>query len=370
MAQPANPTTRKILRARNGLADCLLALDGLLNTSFSDPTQLFDNGLTLLIQELKVDQVFICRATDLGMEIFWWATANGKAPDLAVQELASDLCPRVLDDPGGTLLLHAESHRGSWRPSMTAPGMDGRTFLGLGLTRCSAVTGVLSILSRGPKVFKEGELAMAKAVAALFGKTLEIEQLKYDLQRTREDLDLTKAVMEDGLLESGTTNLPNLRHLDVWMRPTLAIARRMREPMVMVRWRMPPGKVTHDALKALAKALRGEDLLVDLGKDEFLLLLPRTTIRGAKLLLEDVRSKIGKIPMGATLWDPDHPQERSDHLLGHAQKRTKTALKTSLEMAQEGAATVAWNLLELNPGDLRSSGPNRRDPSNRGRAKA
>jgi hypothetical protein len=369
MAQPAIPTIRKILRTRNGLADRLLAFDGLLNTSSSDPTRLFDHGLTLLIKELKVNQVFICRSTDLGMEIFWWATANGEAPDLAVQELASDLCPRVLDDPGGTLLLQAGSHRGSRRLSRTAPGVGGRTFLGLALTRGCVVTGVLAILSRGPKVFKEAELAMAKTVAALFGKTLEIEQLKYDLQRTQEVLDLTKAVMEDGLLESGTTNLPNLRHLDVWMKPTLSIARRMRESMVLVRWRMPPGKVTLDALKALAKTLRGEDLLVDLGKDEFLLLLPRTNVRGAKLLLEDIRGKIGRVPMGATLWDPDCPQERSDHLLGQAQKRTKTALRMSLELEQDGAARVAWNLLDLNPADLRSNSPNRRDPSNRGRAK-
>ena len=46
--------------------------------------------------------------------------------------------------------------------------------------------------------------------------------------------------------------------------------------MSIAKWHLPVQPETQAALKGTADALRGEDLLVDLGRDEFLLLLPRT----------------------------------------------------------------------------------------------
>lgn len=332
MVIPATRTT--LARSLKGLADPFEALERLLETGPQDPTQLFDRGLALLVQHLRADQVFICRATDLGMEVFWWSTANGEAPDLAVQELAFELCPRVLEQPGGHLLLrHTE---GSWQTSAAGA----RTFLGVPLTRSDRVAGVLSVLDHGARTFGKRELALVKAVAALMGRTLEIEQLKYEMHHLRETLDLTRAVMEDGALRAPGSDLPTLRHMDLWLKPTLALAHRTGEAMTLAWWRLP-GPL--DDLLKLASTLRGEDLLVDLGGDAFLLLLPRTDQRKAVHLLEHLRDRLGPVPMGATLWYPAGPDDPHLH---QAQKRAKTAYFKSLD---GGGASVAWELQHPRP---------------------
>lgn len=329
MPLPAIRTLPKLARTRKGLEDPLLALERVVETGSPDPTVLFDRGLALLVQRLGADQVFISRATDLGMEVFWWATATGEAPDLAVQELAFELCPRVLEEPRGALVLR---HTGE---GWTTGDAGARTFLGVSLTPADQVAGVLSVLHGGARAFGKGELALVRAMASLMGKTLAIEQLKYELHHLRETLDLTRAVMEDGALRSPGSDLPTLRHLDVWLRPTQALARRTGEPMTVAWWRLPGSP---EVLQTFARHLRGEDLLVDLGGDAFLLLLPRTAAQKAVPLLEQLRARIGPLPMGATLWHPGGPD---DPHLRQAQKRAKAAYARSLE---DGGASVAWEL--------------------------
>lgn len=186
---------------------------------------------------------------------------------------------------------------------------------------------------------------MVKALANLFGKALEIEQLKYDLKLSQDALELTSAVMEDSLLEAPASQLPNRLYLEVWMKASLFMARRRGESMVLVRWHRIAEAAFQPRLKAFAEALRGEDLLVDLGKGDFLLLLPHTTQEGAVVLLERMRLQLGPLPMGGTLWNPLHRLDRKDLILKAALKRATLALRRSRETLQDGAAELVWELL-------------------------
>lgn len=330
---------------RRGLADHLEALGGLVDCLSPDPTHLFDQGLALLVDHLRVDRALICRATDLGIEVIWWATASGRAPDLADQELAHAFCPQVLAAPGGSLVLRDARREGSWASPAAARRSGVRAYLGVSLSRTGPVVGVLSVDGARAKTFSRGEVAMVKGVAALFGKILEIEQLKHSLRLTQDNLDLTRAVMEDGLLEAPGSRLPNLRFLDIWLRAGLFMARRRGEPMALVRWGLPPHRAGLRALRKAARGLRGEDLLVDLGRDEYLLLLPRTDQGGAGTVLAKLRQDLGSLPMGATLWDPGHPGDRDDLALGRALKRAQAGLDRSRRAALGGSPAVVWEVL-------------------------
>ena len=105
-------------------------------------------------------------------------------------------------------------------------------------------------------------------------------------------------------------------------------------------------------LKEVADALRGEDLLVDLGQDEFLLLLPRTGILGAEILLERIRAPLGPIPMGATLWHPLHKLDRDDLAIRHATQRAVEALQRSLKRSGGGMGDLVWELLDMRAEDM------------------
>ena len=56
-----------------------------------------------------------------------------------------------------------------------------------------------------------------------------------------------------------------------------------------------------------------------------MLLLPHTPRNGAQILLDRIREKIGAIPMGATMWEP----ETDDLETKDASARIERALKAS-----------------------------------------
>jgi len=239
------------------------------------------------------------------------------------------------------------------------------------------VIGALSLECGRARTFSGKDIATVKAVAGVFEKILEIEQLKHDLRLTQDSLDLTQAVVEDSLLESQTSRLPNLRFLNVWTKAVLFLARRSGEPMALVRWRMALTPASLEALETVADALRGEDLLVDMGKEEFLLLLPRTNRAGAEVLLGRIRPILGPVPMGATLWSPDLPADRDDLDLHDALKRTQVGLQWSHEATREGIVDrmgtlgqllleefgVSWELIEAKPGNKVEPSHTRREPA-------
>lgn len=352
MTDLRTPSKRKRPVRGDGSKGHLHALGELVDRAFPDPTQLFDHGLALLVQQLEVDYAVMSRLTDLGWEAFWWATAPDLKPDQAIHEPALSFCPHVLENPGRTLMIRDAGSDPAWQDHCANLQLGVKAYLGASLNQSGRIMGVLSVTSRRPKAFTRAEVAMVKALANLFGKTLEVEQLKHDLQVTRDALDLTTAVVEDSALEAPGSRLPNPHYLDIWLKANLFLARRRGEAMAVVRWRMPLNRETGKTLKAISDALRGEDLLVDLGREEFLLLLPRTAQEGAQILLDRMRVQLGPVPMGATLWNPLHKADRNDFVLKQAMRRAVLGFQRSQEMAVAQGAEVIWDLLLMRPEDL------------------
>jgi hypothetical protein len=263
-----------------------------------------------------------------------------------------NFCPKVMQHPARTLVI---------KDALTDKGLQGhsafrklgvRAYIGVPLRQSNKLIGVLSVQSAHPKTFTRAEIAVVNAMANLFSKTMEIENLKHELHMTREALDLTSAVVEDSALETSQTRLPNLRYLDIWLKANLYLARRRAEPMSVVRWSLPTRPESQRVLREIADALRGEDLLVDLGHDDYLLLLPRTGILGAEILLERIRVKIGPIPMGATLWHPLHKTDRDDLSIQHATKRAIDGLQKSRKRGSDEKGDLIWELLEMQSEDM------------------
>jgi len=75
--------------------------------------------------------------------------------------------------------------------------------------------------------------------------------------------------------------------------------------MALALWSQPMVAGTKGRLAAAAGHLRGEDLLVELSADQYLLLMPHTSDTGAVVLLARIRETVGRHPTGATLWHPD-----------------------------------------------------------------
>jgi len=354
MTEPRPKPKRSRPRTRSGgdSMSHLQALGELVDHAFPDPTRLFDHGLALMVQELGVDHAVMSRLTALGWEAFWWATAPGIEPDLAIHEPAHSFCPHVLEHPGRSLMIRDATTNPAWKNHSATKLQGVKAYLGAALNQSGRIMGVLSVTCRNPKHFSRAEVAMVKALANLFGKSLEVEQLKHELQMTRDALDLTTAVVEDSALESPASRLPNLHYLDIWLKANLFLARRRGEAMAVVRWALPLTQKSRRSLQEVSEALRGEDLLVDLGQEAFLLLLPRTEQEGAQILLDRIREKLGTVPMGATLWNPLHRADRDDFSLKQAAKRAALALQRSLEKCTAGDSKIVWDILFLNPDDL------------------
>lgn len=332
--------------------DHLSALGNLVDRAFPNPTQLFDHGLALLVQQLGVERAVMSRLTELGWEAFWWSMNEGMEPEDATQEAVHLFCPQVLERPERTLVVRDAFTDEGWKHSATARKQGLRAYVGCAMYQAGKIMGVLSVATRHPKAWNRAEIAMVKAMANLFSKTVEVEQLKHELHLTRDALDLTTAVVEDSALESPATRLPNLHYLDIWLKANLYLARRRGESMTVVRWNLPLNRDQRANLLEIAGALRGEDLLVDQGKESFLLLLPRTTQEGAQILLDRIRLRLGPVPMGATIWNPLHRTDRDDISLSQAQRRATMALARSQEKAQGRRAEVCWDLLILRAEDF------------------
>lgn len=301
------------------------ALGGLVDHTFPNPTRFFDHGLALLVQHLGVDRAMMSRFTELGWEVFWWATAKNTQPDQSVFNPASGFCPHVLQHPDRILIIKDARKDPTWKHHDAFQKLGIRAYMGTILHLDEKSLGVLSVSSRTPKAFTRSEVAMLKATANLFSKTLEVEHLKHELQITQSALDITTAVVQDSALESIDTHLPNPHYLEIWLKANLYLARRRGECMAVIRWDQPLTRDSKRHLKDVADALRGEDLLVDFGGGKLLLLLPRTPKNGADILLGRIRERVGPLPMGATLWEPLAMEDIEDFHIAHARTRADAA---------------------------------------------
>ena len=309
------------------------ALGELLRNDGLDPFALFDASLELLIRQFMVDHALITRISEGQMDTFWWVQAGDGAREPMAVHQSLKLCGRVLQEPEGSLALGtvSPSEGGAWL----------RAFAGVVLREGGKPIGTLAVLHGQPFVFSNEDLDFIRSVAGLLGRAMEIENLKYKLEVAQESLALSSAVVQDSALESAISGLPNGRFLEVWMKGHMHQARRQNQILSLALWEGAEGHPTVEVLRQVAQSLRGDDLLVELSRGRYLLLLPHTNQEGAEILLSRVRKDLGTLPMGATLWLP----ERDDLMLRAALRRAELARQEAVR--DEGAGELKWKLATL-----------------------
>jgi hypothetical protein len=306
------------------------ALGELLRNHSPDPFMLFDASLELLIRQFTVDHALITRLTEGQLDTFWWVQAgNGAQEPIAVHQ-SLRLCERVLQEPEGSLVLGtvSRSEGGTWL----------RAFAGVVLREGGKPIGTLAVLNSQPFAFTSEDLDFIKSVAGHLGQAMEIENLKFKLGVAQESLALSSAVVQDSALETETTGLPNARFLDIWTKGHMHRARRQKEVLSLATWE---GSFPREALLGLAQSLRGDDLMVEVARGRFLILLPQTAQEGAQIILDRVLRELGHPALGATLWQPD----KDDLLLRAAQRRAELARQEAVREGKGGG--VKWKLPTL-----------------------
>jgi GGDEF domain-containing protein len=325
--EPAKPHT--------GSLDHLAALADLLRDSRTDAAQLFEQGLALLRQTLGVDQALLTRVTELGHEVLWWSSASDTDMAGIINAPEKGFCPFVIAHPDRQITIHDSAAEPIWSQSPGYLELGIRAYAGVALKVGDKPMGTLCVQHYAPCTFTHADLALLKTMGHLMARTFESENLKQELQAALEALELSSAIVEDSALLSTRSGLPNRRYLDIWLRSTLFLARRRREPMALALWSQPLVPGTPGRLATVAGRLRGGDLLVELSTDQYLLLLPNTLVPGAELLLARLRESSGNHPTGATLWLPDG----KDMTMKSALRRVAKAFT---DANREGSALL-WN---------------------------
>lgn len=313
----------------------LAALSDLLQDSRTDAARLFEHGLHLLVQALGVDQALLTRVTHLGHEVVWWASAPDSTMTGIYEAPEKGFCPFLIAHPDRPLTIKDTAKELRWRNSTGHLELGIRAYAGVALKVGDRAHGTLCVQHHAPRAFTRAELALLRTMGHLMAQALESENLKRELQGAIDALELSSAIVEDSALLSARSGLPNRRYLDIWLQSALFMTRRRREPMALALWSQPMVPGTKGRLGAAAKLLRGEDLLVELSADQYLLLLPHTSDSGAEILLARLREIVGQHATGATLWMPDG----KDMTLKSALQRVAKAFT---DANRDGLALI-WN---------------------------
>jgi GAF domain-containing protein len=324
-------------RARKKV-DHLAALANLLAEDSADPARLFEHGLALLMERLGAERALLTRVAGLGYEVFWWASRDEAAMRGAFEHPELGYCPWGMAHPDRPLVIRDAAAEPLWRDSPAWRELGVRAYAGVALRSGDRVVGTLCVQHGEAQSFGRAALALLKALGHLFSKTLEAEHLKQELQATQDALELSSAVVQDSALQSGRSSLPNRRYLDIWLRATVFLARRRNERMALVLWSQPMERGLKARMQATSDALRGEDLLLEMAADQYVLLMPHTTPDGAGILLARVREALGIHPAGGTLWDP----QDEDLDLREALHR---AHRASVEARGQGVPLV-WHMAQ------------------------
>lgn len=323
----------KPLKHRTDTSDHLAGLSELLQDTRTDSARLFEHGLALLVQAFGVDRALLTRVTGLGYEVFWWAVGPRANMDHVFEAPEKGYCPFVIAHPDRPLTIKNAALDPLWRKSPGCVELGIKAYAGVALKVGDETVGTLCVQHHAAHAFTRAELSLLRTMGHLMARTLESENLKQELRAALDALELSSAIVEDSAMQSGRSGLPNRHYLDIWLRATLFLARRRREPMTLALWSQPMVAGTKGRLTAFASHLRGEDLLVELSTDQYLLLMPHTTDSGAEVLLARLRETLGEHPTGATMWLPDG----KDMTLKSALRRVGKAFT---DASREGSAVV------------------------------
>lgn len=322
----------KSVKHRTSTSNHLTELSDLLQDSRKDPSRFFEHGLALLVQAFGVDRALLTRVTGLGYEVFWWATGPKATMDRIFEAPEKGFCPFLIAHPDRPLTIQDSALDSRWKKSPGCLELGLRSYAGVALKVGNDTLGTLCLQHHAPRIFTKAELSLLRTMGHLMAHMLESENLKHELRMALEALELSSAILEDSALESSKSGLPNRRYLEVWLRASLYMARRRKESMVLALWSQPMVPGFKGRLKAAAGHLRGEDLLVELSTDQYLLLLPHTTTSGAEVLLARLRETLGSHPTGATLWLPDGKDMTLKSALRHVAKAFTDANREGLAL--------------------------------------
>lgn len=358
------PAKTAVRRPRKPLL--LKLFKDLVEREYQGPTELFEAGLRLLVDQLGVDSAVMIRTIEQDYEAIWWAVRDNRPPGPEVLEPHRSYCSKVLDGTARTLIIRDAQADQAYRDHPSLTELDVRAYVGVPLRRSDTAIGVLCVQCSRPKAFTRNQVVLVNLVGNLLSKAMEIELLKQELHSTREALELTVSAMHEGALEAQATRLPSRGFLEVWLKAYLFLARRRCESMAVAVWKIPVNREVCRHLKAISDQARGEDLLVDLGRETFALLLPRTSPEGAEVVLDRVRQHLGPLAVGATIWHPRNPADRDDLTIRNALRRATDALRQSHARHPAGALQAEWNLPELPVQSLASDlGPAQRAAARR-----
>lgn len=310
----------KPVKHRTSTSNHLTELSDLLQDSRKDPSRFFEHGLALLVQAFGMDRALLTRVTGLGYEVFWWAMGPKATMNGIFEAPEKGFCPFLMAHPDRPLTIQDSALDPRWKKSPACLDLGLRSYAGVALKVGNDTLGTLCLQHHAPRTFTKAELSLLRTMGHLMAHMLESENLKHELRMALEALELSSAILEDSALESSKSGLPNRRYLEVWLRASLYMARRRKESMVLALWSQPMVPGIKGRLKAAAGHLRGEDLLVELSADQYLLLLPHTTPSGAEVLLARLRETLGSHPTGATLWLPDGKDMTLKSALRHVAK--------------------------------------------------
>ena len=211
--------------------------------------------------------------------------------------------------------------------------------LGCALRQANGVKALVFAFFDQPQHFSRAQFALVEAVAGFISRVMEIEDLKQSLHRLEDALAITQAVMEDSSTRDSDTDLPNLRYLEIWEKAMLASEHRPESLVVAECHVTAKGRKEAGRIKVAAEGVRAGDLVVR-GPGGRLLVIFRHTPRSiAHVLLLRMRTQLGSIPMGVTLWVPG-PEAQG---LESCRPRLSAALEESRAMAQPG---LVWHLPE------------------------
>ena len=276
-----------------GLDHLATAIHGLLQAGASEDPWLLGQGLRLLHHHLGATLTSLVMVEPGGLETRWWHP-----------ERLGETAPAPPGEPCRWLLAHPErilaqpEARGARRSG--GPG----ALLGCVLHQGGGARAILLASFQDPRPLRRTEVALLESVAMFLSQVLEVEELKRSVQGLEEALALTQAVVEDSSVRDAETDLPNRRYLEIWEHALVASGHTLHG-LVVAEFQMPV-RTRKDAarIRKAVVGIRAGDLVVRLGPDRFRVVFRHTPQSLAHILLLRLRTRLGGVPMGATLWEP------------------------------------------------------------------
>ena len=205
------------------------------------------------------------------------------------------------------------------------------------------VLGVLSVASHRPREFTATEVELLEGLAAQVATAIQGIQLyqklaesREELQRLNEQLQRSMRIEHHVARTDTLTGLPNRRYIEEAMEAECARAARYDQPVCVAMADLDYFKKINDgyghqtgddALKFVAglarQACRSADLVSRWGGDEFVFILPSTTLKNAKRFAERFR------------------QALASAAFAHPKLKKPARMTISLGVAQAGPDTFA-----------------------------